>query len=182
MFIVDNGSLKMFNDEKDLVKFLGSEKTKRKNLKGISIKVAEIEVSEETNGSDYLDSYIESSNRQIKLNVVLGDDLSQKVNKFKTMFTELAKEEVIKNRFLTQLETTPVDKKSLSKLFSSYVGYLLSVNESVEWYKTVLSIHNFRKIEDFYIREIFYSNGTSQYANVKVTDGAKQNFNLAKAN
>lgn len=191
MFIVHSDTTKLFYDEQSLVKYLGSEKSKKtlqsngkyvSKLEHIKIETVELEVLEETVASTYLNSYIESTNRQTKVNSVLGDELSQKLEKFKSMFLELAKEDILKTRFISQLETTPIEKKSLSKLISGWVGYLFSVNESVEWYRAILDIHNFRKIEDFYVREIFYSNGTSRYQNVKVTDEAKQNFNLAKAN
>jgi len=149
-------------------------------LNHIKIETVEIEVLEETVASTYLDSYIESTNRQIKLNSVLGDELSQKLEKFKSLYLEFAKDDILKKRFLSQLETTPTEKKSLSKLISGWVGYLFSINESVDWFKSILDIHNFRKIEDFYTREMFYSNGTSRYQSVKVNDLAKQNFYIAK--
>ena len=195
VFIVHSDTTKLFYDEQSLIKYLGSEKSKKiligsvsapnkyaSKLDHIKIETVELEVLEETVASTYLKSYIESTNRQTKVNSVLGDDLSQKLEKFKSMFLEFAKEDVLKTKFISQLETTPIEKKSLSKLISGWVGYLFSVNESVEWFKSILDIHNFRKIEDFYVREMFYSNGTSRYQNVKVTDEAKQNFKLAKSN
>lgn len=141
----------------------------------------EVEILEESVASSYLESYIESTNRQTKVDSILGDELSQKLEKFKSMYLEFAKDSVLKNRFLNQLETTPVDKKPLSKLFSGWVGYLFSVNDSVEWFRAILDIHNFRKIQDSYVREIFYSNGSSRYQNVKVNDLAKENFYKAKS-
>jgi hypothetical protein len=188
MFIVYSDTVKLFYDEESLVKYLGSEKSKQVNLNGkfdskldhIKIETVEVEVLEESIASSYLDSYIESTNRQTKVNSVLGDDLSQKLEKFKIMFLEFSTEDVLKARFITQLETTPIEKKSLSKLISGWVGYLFFVNDSVEWFKVILDIHNFRKIEDSYTREIFFSNGTSRFHNVKVTEQSKTNFQIAK--
>jgi hypothetical protein len=187
-FIVHSDTVKIFSEEKDMIKYLASEKSKKMWINGkydyklnhIKIETVEIEVLEETVASTYLDSYIESTNRQIKLNSVLGDELSQKLEKFKSLYLEFAKDDILKKRFLSQLETTPTEKKSLSKLISGWVGYLFSINESVDWFKSILDIHNFRKIEDFYTREMFYSNGTSRYQSVKVNDLAKQNFYIAK--
>jgi hypothetical protein len=187
-FIVHSDTVKIFSEEKDMIKYLASEKSKKMWINGkydyklnhIKIETVEIEVLEETVASTYLDSYIESTNRQIKLNSVLGDELSQKLEKFKSLYLEFAKDDILKKRFLSQLETTPTEKKSLSKLISGWVGYLFSINESVDWFKSILDIHNFRKIEDFYTREMFYSNGTSRYQSVKVNDLAKQNFHIAK--
>lgn len=188
VFIVHSDTIKLFYDEKSLIRYLGLEKTKQiymggkyvSKLNHIKIETVELDVLEETVASTYLDSYIESTNRQTKVNSVLGDELSQKLEKFKSLYLEFAKDDILKKRFLSQLETTPIEKKFLSKLISGWVGYLFSINDSVDWFKSILDIHNFRKIEDFYTREIFYSNGTSRYQSVKVNDLAKQNFHIAK--
>lgn len=188
MYIVHSDVTKLFYDEQALVKYLATQKSKRVFSSGkfqpkldyVKIETVELEVLEENIGSTYLNSYVESTNRQTKVNSVLGDDLSQKLEKFKSLFLEFAKEDVQKKKFLSQLEITPVEKKSLSKLVSNWVGYLFAVNDSVEWFKAILDIHNFRKIEDSYVREIFYSNGSSRYQNVKVNDITKENFYKAK--
>lgn len=188
-FIVYSDVVKIFSEEKDLIKYLAGEKSKKINfggkfvskLENIQIETVEIEVLESNIASNYLESYIETSNRNLKLNTVLGDEFATKIEKFKKMFLEFAKDDILKKRFLDQLETTPLEKKSLSKLISGWVGYLFSVNDSVEWFRAILDIHNFRKIEDSYIREIFYSNGTSRYLNVKTNESAKENFLKAKS-
>ena len=188
MFIVHSDTTKLFSDEQSLIKYLSGERSKKLNLNGkfdfklnhVKIETVEVEVLEETIASTYLDSYIESTNRQTKVMSILGDELSQKLQKFKSMFIEFAKDDISKKRFLQELETVLVDKKSLSKLITGWVGYLFSVNDSVEWFKTILSIHNFRKIEDSYPREVFYSNGIARYQNIKVSEEAKLNFNKAK--
>jgi hypothetical protein len=180
-FIVHGETIKIFTEEKDLIKYLGNEKSKGKKLEYIRIEVVEIKVDEEVDALNYLNLYVEKTNIQTKINSVLGDETSQRLERFKKMFIDLAKDDVLKKRFLSQLEAVPVEKKSLAKLFSGWVGYLFSVNESVEWFRAILDIHNFRKIEDFYVREIFYSNGTSRYANVKVNESAKENFQIAKS-
>lgn len=188
-FIVYSDVVKIFSEEKDLIKYLAGEKSKKINfggkfvskLENIQIETVEIEVLESNIASNYLESYIETSNRDLKLNTVLGDEFATKIEKFKKLFLEFAKDDILKKRFLDQLETTTLEKKSLSKLISGWVGYLFSVNDSVEWFRTILDIHNFRKIEDSYIREIFYSNGTSRYLNVKTNESAKENFLKAKS-
>lgn len=188
-FIVYSDVVKIFSEEKDLIKYLAGEKSKKINfggkfvskLENIHIETVELEVLESNIASNYLESYIETSNRNLKLNTVLGDEFATKIEKFKKLFLEFAKDDILKKRFLDQLETTPLEKKSLSKLISGWVGYLFSVNDSVEWFRTILDIHNFRKIEDSYTREIFYSNGTSRYQNVKTNESAKENFLKAKS-
>lgn len=188
MYLVHADTIKVFYDEQNLLKYLSIEKSKKINYGGklisksdwIKVETVEVNVLEQSDGSTYLESYIESTNRENKLNSVIGDDLSQKLERFKSMFVDFAKDDVLKNRFLNLLETTPVDKKSLSKLVSGWVGYLFFVNNSVDWFKAILDLHKFRKIEDSYVREVFYSNGTSKYQNVKVSDLAKENFYEAK--
>lgn len=187
MYIVNSDIL--FYDEKSLIKYLSVEKSKQINLGGkfypkldhVKIKTVEVQVLEEDIASDYLESHIEKTNRETRLNSILGDEFCQKVENFKSLFLKFSKDDNNKVKFLSQIESIPVDKKSYSKLFSMWTGYLFSVNESVDWYKSILDIHNYRKMEDSYVREIFYSNGTSRYQNVKVNDIAKENFNKAKS-
>lgn len=180
-FILYGESIKIFDDEQSLVKFLGSEKSRSKDISYYKVTVAEVEVISESAAPSYLNSYIESTDRQSKVDAVLGDEFSQKIEKFKSMFNNLAKDDIEKSKFMVKLETIPLDKKSYSKLFTSNVGYLFSVSDSVEWYKTILSIHGFRKMEDSYTREIFFSNGMSQFRSVRVSESSKTNFALAKS-
>lgn len=179
-FILNGESIKIFDDEQSLVKFLGSEKSRSKDISYYKITVAEVEVLSESDAKSYLKSYIESTDRQSKVDAVLGDDFSQKVEKFKSMFNDLAKDDPEKSKFMVKLGTTPLDKKSYSKLFTSNAGYLFSVSDSVEWYKVILSIHGFRKMEDSYTREVFFSNGMSQLRSMKVSESSKSNFALAR--
>ena len=117
MYIVHTDTKKLFYDEQSLIKYLGTEKSKRiyyggkyiSKLDWVKIETVEVEILEESVASSYLESYIESTNRQTKVNSILGDDLSQKLEKFKSMFEEFAKDDVLRKRFLNQLETTPVE-------------------------------------------------------------------------
>lgn len=188
-FIFYGDTIKIFLEEKDLIKYLSREKPKkvymdgkfRSKLDGIYIETVEINVLDTSIASKYLESYVENNKRQTKINSALGDDLSQKVGKLKNMFLELSKDDINKDRFLSQLEATPVEKKSLSKLISGWANYLFFVDDSVDWFRIILDIHNFRKIEDSYIRELFDSRGVSRYVNMKVKDSAKENFEKAKS-
>jgi hypothetical protein len=188
-FIVYSDVVKIFNEEKDLVKYLATQKSKRtwsggkivSKLDLIEIETCEIEVLEESIASKYLESYVEKQKRETKLNSIFGDTLSQNFEKFKTMFLELAKDDMNKRKFLTQLEITPVEKKSISKLISGWVSYLFLLNDSVEWFKILIALHNFRKINDSYVTEVFYSNGSSRYQNIKISESTKENFYKAKS-
>lgn len=182
IYLVDTrgSGRKYFEDEKSLIQFLNNESIKGENISNFSVKVVECVCNEESNGLQYIQSFTDKSNRDIKLNAILGDDFSIKVEKFKTMFSELAKDDVLKTGFKSELDLIGSNKEAISRLFRGYVGYLFSISTSVDWYNTILDIHNFRKIEDSYIREIIYSNGTTGWSNVKVTEEAKINFNIAK--
>lgn len=188
-FIFYGDTIKIFSEEKELIKYLSREKPKkvymdgkfRSRLEGIYIETVEINVLDTNIASKYLESYVENNKRHIKLNSVLGDDLSQKVEKFKEMFLSYAKDDLNKDKFLSQLEATPLDKKSLSKLISGWVSYLFFVDNSVEWFKSILDIHNFRKIENSYVRELFDSRGVSRYVNMVISDTSKENFERAKS-
>lgn len=108
------------------------------------------------------------------------DNFKQKASIFKQMFVQLAEEGMAKKNFLDKLEDTPIDKKAYSKLIVYFAGYLFSVSDSVEWYKTILSIHGFKKMNDSYTTEVFFSNGQSQLRSVRVSESSKVNFALAK--
>lgn len=180
-FIVHADTIKIFVDEKDLVKYLGVEKGKGKMLEHIYIEEAEINIIKDGNALNYLDLYIQSTNAQNKIKSSLGDEFHEKLEKFKLMFLELAKDDPLKKRFIAHLETIPQEKKHISKLFSKYPGYLFSINDSIEWFKVILDVHNYKKIERSYIREIFYSNGASNFCNVVVKESAKKSFEVAKS-
>lgn len=181
MYIVHSDKIKVFTDKQALIKYLGKEKSKTINRIGKTpypklddVKISEVEIIEETTASQYLET-------ALSLQTPPEGDLANKLEALKSMFIKFAKEDPQKQKFLNQLETTPIEKKSLSKLITKWTGYLLSVNESIPWYKAILDIHNFKKIENSYVREIFYSDGSSRYQNVKVNDTAKELFNLAKS-
>lgn len=188
-FIFYGDTIKIFQEEKDLIKYLSREKPKkvyidgkfRSRLDGIYIETVEINVLDTSIASKYLESYVENNKRHIKLNSVLGDELSKKVEKFKNMFLLSAKDDINKDRFLSQLEATPLERKSLSKLISGWAGYLFFVDNSVEWFRSILDIHNFRKIENSYVRELFDSRGVSRYVNMVIGDSTRENFEKAKS-
>jgi len=176
MYIIDN---RVFFTKESLIKFLGNEMSKSEDISNYNIIEVEYNETSKTDGKTLMSQYITQKDREMKLNSVMGDDLSTNFSRFKEMFLELAEDNQLKNKFSSKLETTPVVKSKISKLLTDNVGYLLSVNTSVEWYKTILSLHNFRKIEDFYHREAIFS-GRVMTGRIKVTDEAKTNFNLAK--
>jgi len=170
-----------FDCEKKLLRFIASEKIKGNDLEKYQLKIVETVDIIETNANSYLESDKKQKELDTKLNVVLGDDFSQKVQKFKQLFDTLSENNVLDKNFKIKLDSTPIEKKAFSRLLSSNVGYLFYFNTSVEWYRAILDIHNFKKIEDFYYRPVLYKTGQTGFSNVKVNDDAKQNFNIAKS-
>lgn len=184
-----NSGEKWFYSQDHLLKFLSNEKLKKvwsgpnlvPALNTIEIQTVEVEFLEKFKADEFFESYVESSNRELKLEAVLGDEFSQKVDKFKTMFEQLAEDNILKTKFKAKLDTVAINKKSISKLIVSNVGYLFAANYSVEWYRAILDLHNFKKIDDFYQRELVSKSGYITYGNVKVNDEAKANFQIAKS-
>lgn len=172
---------KLFSNDVELINFLSTLESKKHDISKIDIEKVELNIIESVDGDSFLKSYISRNSRDLKLSAVMGDEFSANVEKFKSMFSELAVDNVLKERFSSKLKTTGLNKKSFSKLLTDNVGYLFSVITTVEWYSIILSIHNFRKIEDFYYRELVSSNGVPRLANVKVNEEAKSNFKLSKS-
>jgi hypothetical protein len=176
MYIIDN---RAFFTKEALIKFLGNEMSKREDISQYNIIEVEYNETSETDGKTLMAQYITETDRELKINSVMGDDLATNFSKFKSMFLEVAENNQLKTKFIAKLESTPVTKDKISKLLKDNVGYLFAVNTSVEWYKTILSLHNFRKIEDSYHREAIIR-GNLVTGRVRVNEEAKTNFNLAK--
>jgi hypothetical protein len=92
-----------------------------------------------------------------------------------------------KDSFLKRLEITPFVKKDISALlrgFGSYILYEfpLAFDNSLEYYKLVLKLHKFRKIEDKFVRENYDSSGYLHSRGYCVTpDRIKDCFNTVKS-
>jgi hypothetical protein len=124
----------------------------------------------------------EKNIRESKLNSVLGDEFTLKVDKLINMVKEVAPNDIIKQKFLAALELVPVEKKEFSKFVSSWSDYLLyQVDSSVEYYKNLFSVHNFRKINDRYTVVLHDSRGNERYASSRTNEINKQNFLIAKS-
>jgi hypothetical protein len=110
--------------------------------------------------------------------VLSGDsDWINKVENFKNKFTEEAPEGDSKNKFSEIMNVTLVDKKEFQSLIKSNSVYLIyESGRSVEWYKSILDICNFRKIDDSYISGHGY-----RKSNVMTPKDKKENFSKAKS-
>jgi hypothetical protein len=104
-----------------------------------------------------LNSIKEQNSLDTKLNVVLGDEYSQKVQNFIQMFKELAPKQpwdksqirTSAQKVLSELETTNPNKEYFSKVIKKNSRYILyCVSNTVEWYKMVLSLYGFKKLAE----------------------------------
>lgn len=176
-----------FTDEKSLISYLNNDNKRGELIQKHRITVLEAKIESTADGSTYLETYEkitrETNQRESKLNTVLGDAYSIDVDKFINYIKENAKDDYMKRDFLKALELVPVEKKEFSKFISNCSDYLLyQVSDKVEYYKLLLSVHNFRKINERFTVYIYdksgkicnYSGGITPELNMK-------NFLLAKS-
>jgi len=149
-----NTNVRWFDNDSDLTQFLINAPENIKEYKVITIDATP---ESELTGDVILNSIKEQTKLDTKLNVVLGDDYSQKVQKFIEMFKKLApKQPWDKNQIttsaqkvLSELETSSTTKEDFSKVIKKHSRYILyCVSNTVEWYKTVLSVHGFKKLSE----------------------------------
>lgn len=175
-----------FYDEKSLISYLNRDKTTHNPLHLYKVTVIEAQVEETADGSFYLERFEkqtrEKNTRESKLNSVLGDEFTLKVDKLINMVKEVAANDIRKQKFLEALELVPVEKKDFSKFVSGWSDYLLyQVDSSVEYYKTLLAVHNFRKINDHYTVVLYDSRGNERYSGGRTNEINKKNFLEAKS-
>lgn len=156
--------VRVLYDEDSVVKFLTNEKINRKDISKYIIKTLEAEEKSNLSGSQLLENFQEVLSRDNKLDIMLGDEYAQKVQKLKEIIVNSDNSNRQKVAFLTKLEITPFVKSSISKLLSGHSNFILyefplSLEDSLDYYKLVLQLHGFRKIEDKFVREIYTSSG-----------------------
>jgi hypothetical protein len=177
---------RFFMDEKSLISYLNNDKNRSESIGSYRVRVLEAEVELTTDGSNYLETYEkttrETNLRETKLNVVLGDEYATAVDKLISYIKENAKETLMLRDFLKELELVPVEKKAFSKFISNCADYLLyQVSDKVEYYKLLLAVHNFRKINDRYTVYVYDKFGKiCNYSSGRTPDVNKNNFLLAK--
>lgn len=175
-----------FYDEKSLISYLNRDKAANNPLHLYTVTVIEAQVEENKDGKDYLENFEkqtrEKNIRESKLNSVLGDEFTLKVDKLINMVKEVAPNDIRKQKFLAALELVTVEKKEFSKFVSGWSDYLLyQVDSSVEYYKNLFAVHNFRKINDRYTIVLYDSRGNERYASSRTNEINKQNFLIAKS-
>lgn len=175
-----------FTDEKSLISYLNRDDNSGELIHRYRLQVVEAQVETDTDGKSYLENYKretrERNQREGKLNAVLGDEYAISVDKLMTYIKENAKEGILKQKFFEQLELIPIEKKQLSKFIAKKSGYLLyEVSHTVEYYKLLLSVHNFRAIEDRYYAIRYDQYGKEFNEGGFTKDVNKKNFTIAKS-
>lgn len=183
--VYDRGP-RYFLDEKELISYLNNDDKRGNLIHKYTIKVIEAEVLEQATGKDYLETYIkvtsEKNIRESKLNAVLGDAYSIAVEKLISYIKENAPENIVKQKFLEQIQLVPVEKKQLSKFIAKKGNYLLyEVSNKVEYYQMLLAVHNFRNMEDRYYALRYDSFGKEYFEGGWTKPINKNNFLKAKS-
>jgi hypothetical protein len=149
-----NTNVRWFDNDSDLTQFLINIP---ENIKDYNIITINATPESEMTGDLVLNYIKEQNSLDTKLNVVLGDEYSQKVQNFIQMFKELVPKQpwdktqirTSAQKVLSELETTNPNKEDFSKVIKKHSKYILyCVSNTVEWYKMVLSLYGFKKLAE----------------------------------
>lgn len=149
-----NTNIRWFDNDSDLTQFLINSP---ENINDYNVITIDATPESEMTGDMILNSIKEQNSLDTKLNVVLGDEYSQKVQNFIQMFKELAPKQpwdkdqirTSAQKVLSELETTNPNKEDFSKVLKKNSRYILyCVSNTVEWYKMVLSLYGFKKLAE----------------------------------
>lgn len=187
LFILDtHDGVKVYYSEDDVAKFITNQKLSRKDTDYIRVTELEAEVKSQLTGSDYLSNFQSQLKRENKLESMLGSDYATNVERLKDIVITSGKDMPQKTAFLSKLEITNFDKKSISKLLTGHANYILyevpiGLENSVDYFKLVLKLHGFRKIEEKFVREIYNKSGYLHSRGYCVTpERVINDFNEAK--
>lgn len=164
LYLVYGDGVRVFYQTDEVANFLTNQKLNRKNINQFTITEIEADIKSESCGEDYLSFYQSAIARESSLDICLGDEYAEGVQKLKSIIEQSVKSSPQQIAFLTKLKITPPIKKNISKLLSFHVNFILyevpiCLEDSVDYYRLVLSLHGFRKIEEKFVREIYNTNG-----------------------
>lgn len=162
--VYTNDSTRVFDVESAVAKFLTTEKLNHKDISKYKVTTFEASVKAVSTGTELLKNYSSTLVRDKKLDIMLGDEYAQNVQRLKNLIEEFGKDIPQKTNFLSKLEITPFVKNSISKLLTGHSNYILyefpiGLKNSVEYYKLVLKLHKFRKIDTKFVRELYNKSG-----------------------
>lgn len=169
---------RIIKKEKEFLKFL---QMTNKSSYNYTIKI--FTLSEEYKDSKvYFDSFITQKEREEQLKTLLEDDcVVASIQKINNLLTEFLSENATGQRkdyslqkYLKEIKIVTLNQKSFKSIIASDPSirrsFLYFGPDSVDWYKTILSIHNFKFENEFKV-------GRSK---VKVDQHRIDNFNEAK--
>jgi len=168
LFLVDTHTgLKVLKTKEEVVKLLtqlDDSASLKKDLAKSRVTEIEAEIVSDISGLEMVSQFRNEMARENKLNSTLGDTFSTLVLELKDFITQFGKSGPQKDNFLKKLQITPFVKASISKLLSANVDFILyevpiSLENSDDYYKLLLKIHKFRKIEETFARETYNSSG-----------------------
>lgn len=141
-----NTNVRWFDNDSDLTQFLTNAP---ENIKDYTVFTIDATPESEMSGDKMLSQITEQIELDTKLNVVLGDEYAQNVQKFIELFNQLATDVPSKKKLQSILNSTPPNKAEFSKMVKKHSTYFLyNVSPSVEWYKAVLSVYGFKKLSE----------------------------------
>jgi len=151
-----------FDNQKDLTEFLINVIVDEE----VNILTIDGDV-ESVSSKQFLNGIKDEVRREGTLNVVFGDDYSQKVEILISKFKELAKRmpndktklSPNSQKALDKLSICERNKEDFSKLVKSLKNFLLyNVSDSVEWYSILLDVYPFRKLDETCLTEVIDKN------------------------
>lgn len=122
-----------------------------------SITVLEGNSGDETSAKQFLKQLGDEIQRDSTINVVLGDEYSEKVKILISKFQKLAKRSPLNptkltpngEKVLEKLMTTEQTKDEFSKVIKKNSEFLLyNVSDTIEWYSILLDVYPFKKLDE----------------------------------
>ena len=170
-------------------KFYYTEKELMKALKKLADTTGTIEVFESDKQKLSIEGYLDSLKREVQLGSLLevADEKSALHSKFIEIFSNSKIEKEIKDAILKEWDFLPkTEDAELKKFFAKYRNQLLlGVTDTVEWYRTLLSIYSYAMITDHAEIDYKWNSITRQYEKslkviTPVTETQVANFVAAK--
>ena len=147
------GVYRWFESQQELTNFLintiGDEEC--------SITVLEGNSGDEISAKQFLKQLGDEIQRDATINVVLGDEYSEKAKLLISKFQKLAKRSPLNQTKLTpngekvleKLMTTEQTKDEFSKVVKKNSEFLLyNVSDTIEWYSILLDVYPFKKLDE----------------------------------
>ncbi len=169
-----------FKTEKTFLDFIDSIKNSKYSK---NYKVSIYGLLEEHDNSDlYLDSFLTQKERDEQLSSLLYDNIEvstiQKINSLILAHIELEKDSSKKfitfKNYLKQIKLSTLSQASFKKIINSdpkiRIAFLYEGPNTIEWYQTILSLHNFKFDKQYHV-------GRNTF---QVDDSRIQNFMQAK--